>query len=106
MLPHLANPEVRTDFVLMPAYYFGIGLLLALVTLRDNRLELAVGAHAANNLFSSLVANYVNSALPTPSVFTVSRLDALYALAAFVVTAVIFYGGIFPPRRVVSPDAG
>lgn len=103
MLLHLANPEVGADLILVPAYYLGVGLLFALVTLRDNRLELAIGAHAATALFTSLLANYTNSVLPTPSVLTVSELDAPYALVSFVFVAFIFYVGLFVRRRTKSP---
>jgi membrane protease YdiL (CAAX protease family) len=106
MLLHLANPEVRTDYVLIPGYYLGVGLLLALVTLRDDRLELAIGAHAGTVLFTAIFANYVNSVLPTASILTVSRIDARYALISFVVMAIIFYAGLFARRRTGSSMVG
>ena len=66
-LPHLMNPEVEHGALLLAASYFTIGLLLAVVTLRDGRLELAIGVHAANNLLLALVANYEGSVLkPNP----------------------------------------
>jgi membrane protease YdiL (CAAX protease family) len=66
-LPHLMNPEVEHGALLLAASYFTIGLLLAVVTLRDGRLELAIGVHAANNLMLALVANYEGSVLkPNP----------------------------------------
>ncbi len=98
MLLHLFNPEVSANIILMPLYYFGVGLLFALVTLRDNRLELAMGAHAGANLFTALFANYTITALPSPSIFTISTLDAPFGLASFVVIAVIFYAGLFARR--------
>jgi membrane protease YdiL (CAAX protease family) len=98
MLLHLFNPEVSANVILMPLYYFGVGLLFALVTLRDNRLELAMGAHAGANIFTALFANYTITALPSPSIFTVSTLDAPFGLASFVVIAVIFYAGLFARR--------
>ncbi len=95
MALHLGNPEVSVDALLLPAYYFSVGLLFALVTIRDNRLELALGAHAATNVFTSLIANYDKSALPTPSIFTATTLDARFGYIAFVVTAIVFYVGLF-----------
>jgi membrane protease YdiL (CAAX protease family) len=106
MLLHLANPEVRADYVLIPGYYLGVGLLFALVTLRDNRLELAIGAHAGTVLFTAIFANYVNSVLPTASIFTVSTIDARYALISFVVMAIIFYAGLFACKRTGSSAVG
>jgi len=100
-LPHLLNPEVaRHGVLVMAANYFAIGLLLALVTLRDGRLELAIGVHAVNNVFLALVANYEGSALETESVYTARDLDPVYSLVTLILGGWIFYRWIF--RRV--PD--
>lgn len=94
--PHLLNPEIqRYGAGLLAAGYFTIGLLLAAVTLRDGRLELAIGIHAANNLVLALVANYEGSVLTTESVFTARELDPAYSLASLAVGAVLFYWWFF-----------
>jgi membrane protease YdiL (CAAX protease family) len=94
--PHLLNPEVHQYGVLvMAANYFAIGMLLATVTLRDGRLELAVGLHAVNNVFLALVANYEGSALTTESVFTATELDPVYSLASIIAGTVVFHAWIF-----------
>ncbi len=95
MLLHLANPEVSSGPVLTTAYYFGIGLFLAIITIRDNRMELAIGVHMATNLFVSLFVNTENSALQTPAVFMVSEMDALYNLLSFLIAAGVFYWVVF-----------
>jgi membrane protease YdiL (CAAX protease family) len=90
--PHLLNPEVHEHGVLaMGANYFAIGLLLASVTLRDGRLELAIGLHAANNVFLAIVANYEGSALATESLFTARELDPWYSLFALLAGGGIFH---------------
>lgn len=63
-LPHLANPEAAG--ALLPAMfgYATVGFALAWVTVRDRSLEIAIGAHAANNLFVALVVGYEGGALP------------------------------------------
>ena len=63
-LPHLANPEAAG--ALLPAMfgYASVGFALAWVTVRDRSLEIAIGAHAANNLFAALVVGYEGGALP------------------------------------------
>ncbi len=94
-LPHLANPELVHGFWLVILYYFGIGFLLALVTLKSNSLELAIGAHASVNLFSALIVNYSDSALTTESVFFCSNIDAVDNIVLFVLLAVIFYVLLF-----------
>ena len=91
MVPHLGNPELAADAILLPLFYLSIGAFFAFITLRDNSAELAIGAHASNNLYSALFANYTNSALQTESVFLVTELNAVYALVSFWVMAVIFY---------------
>lgn len=94
-LPHLANPELVHGFWLVILYYFGIGLLFALVTLKSNSLELAIGAHASVNLFSALIVNYSNSALTTESIFFCSKIDAFENIVFFVFLALIFYFLLF-----------
>jgi membrane protease YdiL (CAAX protease family) len=94
MLLHLANPEVGVDLWLVLPTYFIVGLLLAVVTVKDNRLELAIGAHAANNLFV-LVANNAVTALPFPAIFTINQLDAVYNLVAILLVSLIFYAVFF-----------
>lgn len=91
MVPHLGNPELAASAILLPLFYLSIGAFFAFITLRDNSAELAIGAHAANNLYSALFANYTNSALQTESIFLVTELDAVYALISFWVMAVIFH---------------
>ena len=97
MLPHLANPEVASNPLLVPPQYLVLGLLLAAVTLRDGRLELAIGIHTANNLFNGLIANYEDSVLTTDAIFT-SRFDPAYALAALVVASIATYLILFGRR--------
>jgi membrane protease YdiL (CAAX protease family) len=95
-IPHLLNPEVHEHGVLiMAANYFAIGMLLATVTLRDGRLELAIGLHAVNNVFLALVANYEGSALATESIFTARDLDPVYSLVTIVIGALAFHRWIF-----------
>jgi hypothetical protein len=104
MLPHLLNPEARINFVLMGFYYFFIGAVMAYVTLRDGRLELAIGLHIANNLFSALIANYSVTVLPTPSMFTVNTLDATYSVIAATAGLLIFMLIFIPPARLRRRD--
>jgi membrane protease YdiL (CAAX protease family) len=95
-VPHLLNPEVhRYGLLIMAANYFTIGMLLATVTLRDGRLELAIGLHAVNNVFLALVANYEGSALTTESVFTATELDPVYSLVTLVIGTLVFHRWVF-----------
>ncbi|MDT0687060.1 CPBP family intramembrane glutamic endopeptidase [Autumnicola psychrophila] len=66
---HIANPEVATYGYFIMASYIGIGLLLGIITLMDEGLELALGFHAANNLFIALLLTSENTAFQTHSIF-------------------------------------
>jgi membrane protease YdiL (CAAX protease family) len=98
-LPHMVNPEMAVDGLLVGLSYFAMGFFFALITLRDNGLELALGLHASNNLFSALFANYTDSALPSPALFTVQILDPVYALISMVIGLTAFYVIFFRPTR-------
>jgi membrane protease YdiL (CAAX protease family) len=71
-LPHLANPEVAGNELIFPIISYGAtGFMLAWVTYRDKSLELAIGAHFANNLLAALLVSSQDSALPSVSLLTV-----------------------------------
>ncbi len=100
-LPHMLNPEVLhnpNSALLLFLGYFLTGAAFAFYTLRDQRLELALGAHAANNLFSALFVNYVDSPLTTPALFTNPTLDAAFGLIALLAITLAFYGIVFRAR--------
>ncbi len=98
MLPHLFNPEAKANLPLMTILYFLLGAFFAFITVKDNSLELAMGAHAANNLFVALIINYDQSALPSPSIFTSSQLNPLWGIVSFISVAVIFCLVMFRQR--------
>ena len=102
-LPHLLNPEATVNYPLLGFYYFAFGFSLAFITLREGRLELALGAHAANNLFSVIVANYTVTVLPSPSLFTIKVLDAVFSVPAAVLGMVIFLFLFVGPWRRKEP---
>ena len=54
-LMHYANPEIGKIGNILMVYYIGTGLFLGIITLMDDGLELALGFHAANNLFAALL---------------------------------------------------
>jgi uncharacterized protein len=68
-LMHIANPEVEKMGLVIMVYYVGTGFFLGAITLADEGLELALGFHAANNLFTALLITSNWSALQTHSVF-------------------------------------
>ncbi|MFN7035744.1 MAG: DUF2207 family protein [Bellilinea sp.] len=104
MLLHGANPEVGAYglWFTMP-FYLGIGLLLGWVTLRSEGLELALGLHAANNLYAALVVTFPSSAIPSPALFRIQTYDPAAGLAVFAVMALLYLlimNGLRLTRRV------
>jgi len=68
-LLHIANPEVEKLGHIIMVYYIGTGLFLGIITLMDEGLELALGFHAANNLFTALLVTADWTAFQTYSIF-------------------------------------
>lgn len=67
-LMHIANPEVEKLGYVIMVYYIGTGLFLGIITLMDKGLELALGFHAANNLFTALLVSADWTAFQTHSI--------------------------------------
>jgi membrane protease YdiL (CAAX protease family) len=106
-LPHLPNPEVSANPILVPLFYFFFGAFAALITLRDNGLELALGMHMGNNLFTAIFANYSITALASPSLFLIQEFDVIYNLIAPVVQMIAFYFLFFKlwPKKIIADPA-
>ena len=99
-LLHFANPEVGQNFWLVMGYYFLFALGMAFITLRDNSLELAIGAHIGHNLFGMLLATFEGSALETPAILTADGFNPLFNFGGIIVVLSLFYVLIFKPWRV------
>lgn len=88
---HMSNPEVRAYGVgQMLPFYIGMGALLGLAVLFDEGLEIALGLHAANNIYTAVLVNYSNSAIPTSSLFTASNIDTTAGLLTWYLAAGLF----------------
>ncbi|MBE0679344.1 MAG: CPBP family intramembrane metalloprotease [Bacteroidales bacterium] len=69
-LMHSLNPEVKEyGFLTMIPQYVFFGLVFAVLTMLDDGIELAIGAHAANNVFLSIFLTHKDSALQTPALY-------------------------------------
>ncbi len=68
-LLHLFNPEVEKLGYGIMVFYIGTGFFLGILTLMDEGLELALGFHAANNLFTALLVTADWTAFQTDSIF-------------------------------------
>ncbi|WP_296636885.1 CPBP family intramembrane glutamic endopeptidase [Polaribacter sp.] len=67
-LLHISNPEVSKLGYELLVYYIGTGFFLGIITLMDEGLELALGFHAANNLFTALLVTSSWTVFQTDSV--------------------------------------
>lgn len=89
-LPHLANPEVAGEDLIRIAGYVAVGYVWAWVTLRDQTMELAIGAHAANNISAAILVGYVGSAIPSVSLWTMERIPVEQEILLGVLCAIAF----------------
>lgn len=69
-LMHVMNPEVSEfGFGTMMPQYILFGLIFGIITVLDDGVEAAIGAHAANNAFLCVMVTHESSALQTPAVY-------------------------------------
>jgi len=66
-LMHFANPEVEKLGYMLLIYYIGTGFFLGITTLMDDGIELALGFHTANNLFTALLVTSDWTVFQVPS---------------------------------------
>ena len=66
---HIGNPEIAKIGYHIIVYYMLVGVFLALISLFDNGIELALGYHAANNVFAALMITNNWQAFRTDAVF-------------------------------------
>lgn len=107
-LPHMANPEVLGQPVIAFLTYALIGFVWGWVSVRDRSLEIAIGAHAAHNLFLALIAGYEGGALPADALFVTD--SAELGVGSLAVTLVLIPLFVFVSRwgrtkpNIASPD--
>ena len=113
-LLHSANPEVtKYGFGVMMANYFLIGLTFGLISLLDDGIELAMGAHSINNILGSMLMTYEGSALRTDALFKAKIINPGEDLFIAVISSIVFIGILafiykwkfgIPTRRVPPPS--
>jgi membrane protease YdiL (CAAX protease family) len=90
-LMHMMNEEVSAFGVgSTMTYYIGTGLFLGIITLMDDSLELALGVHAATNIYSSLFVTFEASSLKTAAVFEMKSVNMTEMLIAFFAAASVY----------------
>jgi membrane protease YdiL (CAAX protease family) len=88
---HYFNPEVKEYgfFTMMPQYFF-FGLVFGIATIMDDGIEVAAGAHAANNFFISIMITSESSALQTAAVFRQITIHPWSDFISLVVMSLVF----------------
>jgi membrane protease YdiL (CAAX protease family) len=69
-LMHSLNPEVKEfGFLSVMPQYLTFGLIFGIITILDDGIEAALGAHAANNIFLCIMVTNESSALQTQALY-------------------------------------
>src|ERR1035437_191135 len=69
-LLHAFNPEVKEfGFLTMMPQYIAFGLIFGIITILDDGIEAAMGAHTANNIFLCIMVPSRSSSLQTPALY-------------------------------------
>jgi membrane protease YdiL (CAAX protease family) len=90
-LLHSFNPEVEEfGFAIAMPQYILFGLFFGILVVLDDGLELALAVHASNNIFLSIFITHEASALQTPALFRLGKLDPLVDLLELIVVSAIF----------------
>jgi membrane protease YdiL (CAAX protease family) len=88
---HLANPEIK-EFgigIMLPQYIL-LGLFFGIMVIMDDGLELAIGVHAINNIFSSLFITHKSSVLQTPAIFKTTAINPAFEFLTLGFAVIVF----------------
>lgn len=106
MAPHLANPEMGSALggeIPMALNYFLVGVGTAVLSLRDNGIERAIGMHVVNNLYAGIVVGYEGSVLGTPTIIQTNVIDAWLGVVTIIIGFVVLI--LWPlPKRVTQEE--
>jgi len=91
-LIHCFNPEVSAHgfWLTMPNYIL-FGVLFGLTSILDDGIEIALGIHAANNIFLSLFVTNPDSALRTNAIFEQQSIEPAKDLIGFIITGILVF---------------
>lgn len=90
-LMHIANPEIKEFGILtMMPQYFLFGLVFGITTVLDDGIEIALGAHAANNIFLSVMLTHKSSTLQTPALFEQTTIHPWNEFVGLLISSIVF----------------
>lgn len=90
-LMHAFNPEVKAyGFMTMMPQYILFGLIFGVITLLDDGIEAAMGAHTANNIFLCVMVTNPSSALQTPALYEQHNIHPWTEFTGLLFTGIAF----------------
>ncbi len=90
-LMHAFNPEVdEFGFFTMMPQYFIFGLVFGLITILDDGIEAAIGAHTANNVFLCVMVTHESSALQTQAVYKQHTIYPWVEFTSLLISGIVF----------------
>lgn len=90
-LLHSFNPEIKEfGFFTMIPQYILFGLVFGVITILDDGIEAAWGAHAANNIFLTIMITNKSSALQTNALYVQQNIYPWLEFAALAVLSIVF----------------
>lgn len=90
-LLHSTNPEVHAFgfWTMMPQYLLP-GLVFGLVSVLDDGIEIAMGAHVANNIFAAVLISNEELTFQTPAVFAQLHIYPKTELVTLTILCIVF----------------
>jgi membrane protease YdiL (CAAX protease family) len=90
-LMHAFNPEVKEfGFLTMMPQYILFGLIFGVITILDDGIEAAMGAHTANNVFLCVMVTNQSSALQTPALYKQLNIFPWTEFAGLLLSGIVF----------------
>ena len=90
-LIHGLNPEVKEyGFLTMMPQYILFGFIFGIITILDDGIEAAIGAHTATNAFLCIMVTNKSFALQTAALYEQHRIYPWVELAALLVVGLVF----------------
>ena len=93
---HFPNIEFETDFNRVLLDFLMASTLFGLIVVLDNGLEIAIGVHAANNVFAVLIVSISDGSINTDAIFSTTIVEVInisiwYSVAFNIMVFAIFY---------------
>jgi uncharacterized protein len=90
-LLHTFNPEVKAfGFLTMMPEYLLFGLVFGVASIMDDGIEIAMGAHTANNIFICIFLTNTSSALQASSLYEQKNVYPWIEFLGLMITSIIF----------------